>query len=331
MQLVMDIGSSRISIANVKYMDAVISEPAVVMCDSDRKKKIYAIASGEEVFECINANNIRGTIVYPIKDGNVVNGKVAELLFEYVLYKAIGHKVAKNKVNILVTVSCGLTAIERQRIEEILANIGYRNVFIIESLLAINKTIGMNNAFIIDIGSDKTEIGLCGKDNLLTGAAVGIGGNIFNFSIIEYIKNKYGITIGRMMAEKVKTTLSSIIEQDRTTVRALGKDSNGNPLSIEITTTDLKTSIVEHLNAIVDTVISMVEILPKDIMESVVNNGIFLTGGSAAIDGLADFFEEQLRLKVIVIDKSNYPTLVGAGMITEQKGELAKILKLAKL
>lgn len=334
MELIIDIGSSKVSILNKKYPNIIHTEPAIAMCEYGRKNKLKPIALGAEVYDRLsNDGYLSRNIIYPIiKEGNISNSEAAKLLLEYSINKVIGRNVNKSKIKLLVLVSSGLTAVERARIEGILVKLGYRDIYIIESSIAVSRLIPNISSFIIDIGADKTELAVISNRKIIAACSIGIGGNLFDTSIIDYVSKKYNVTLKKHSANKVMIALSSMDNTDSSVVPMTVKSAiSQEPQSIEITTSDIREAIIKHIDNLIESIVYIYNIISEELQESLYHTGLHLCGGSSKIKGVREYISSCMKIDIIPLNEPLHCQVIGGSLLFDNKLELKNILKIDEI
>lgn len=91
----------------------------------------------------------------------------------------------------------------------------------------------------------------------------------------------------------------------------------GLPLSITITSDEIREAIIETINSIVSAIKRVLEKTPPELAADLFTNGIYLTGGGALLKGLDIYIEKETGLKVHIADNPLECVALGAGKICE--------------
>lgn len=127
-----DLGTSN-TMVYVRGRGIVVSEPTIVVIDSDNKHNVRAV--GDEAEILLGRTGDKLVAVRPLKAGSIVNFDMAEILLRYFIRKAIGvSHVIKPKV--LVSVPCTLPMVARKAVTEAATLAGAKTVYLIEKPFA---------------------------------------------------------------------------------------------------------------------------------------------------------------------------------------------------
>jgi len=92
---------------------------------------------------------------------------------------------------------------------------------------------------------------------------------------------------------------------------------SGLPISISVTSDEIRVSIIETVNNIVSAIKRVLERTPPELAADLYENGIYLTGGGALLKGLDIYIEKETGLKVHIADNPLDCVALGAGKICE--------------
>ncbi len=128
-----DLGTENFSMY-VRGRGIVISEPTLVVLDRENRRAVRAV--GDEASFMLGRSPDRLTAVSPIKNGQVADFDIAELMLKYFIRKAIGVSYL-GKPRIIVSVPCNLDDVNRKALTEAVRfAAGSRHVYLIEKPFA---------------------------------------------------------------------------------------------------------------------------------------------------------------------------------------------------
>lgn len=223
-ELVIDLGSKKTIIIK-KDAGIVFKEPTVIVTTTSGNN-LKLVAAGANTSELIGKTSPAEQVIYPIVQGVIVNEKACELMLQDFIMRVVGKPLIKPRISALVCISCGLTNIEKRSIEDVCNSAGINDVTLIEAPIAIAGLIHEDGAFIVDIGSDKTEVAIVNESGIIAGCSVDIGGSMINEAITDYIATKYKMIVHYNTTEKIKLSVATMREQDISQVAVNGKDTH---------------------------------------------------------------------------------------------------------
>ena len=121
--------------------------------------------------------------------------------------------------------------------------------------LPVNEPRG---SMIVDIGGGTSEIAVISLGGIVYSRSVRVGGDIFDTSIIQYMRKRYNLLIGETSAESIKKEIGVAISPkggDGKSLDIKGRDlASGIPKEIEMTQTQVAEALSEPIQTIIDAV-----------------------------------------------------------------------------
>ncbi|EAJ2770013.1 rod shape-determining protein [Campylobacter coli] len=319
-----DLGTAN-TLVLVKDKGIVINEPSVVAVERERygsRAKILAV--GKEAKDMVGKTPGNIEAIRPMKDGVIADFDMTEKMIRYFIEKTHRRK-SFLRPRIIISVPYGLTQVERKAVRESALSAGAREVFLIEEPMA--AAIGANlpiqepkGNLVVDIGGGTTEIGVISLGGLVISKSIRTAGDKLDTSIVNYVKEKYNLIIGERTGEEIKIAIGSAIQLPKELSMVVkGRDQVSGLLSrIELTSEDVREAMREYLKEIADALKMVLEMMPPDLANDIVENGVVLTGGGALIRGLDKYLSEIVRLPVYIADEPLLAVAKGTGKALEE-------------
>jgi rod shape-determining protein MreB len=294
------------------YMDGqiVLNEPSVVAIRQDRgSMEATVIAVGQDAKNMLGRTPGSIEAIRPMKDGVIADFKVTEKMLQHFIRKVLRSGFFSPSPKVLICVPCGATQVERRAIKESAVGAGARDVYLIEEPMAAALGAGMaieeaSGAMVIDIGGGTTEIAIMSLNGIVYSDSLRVGGDVFDDTIVKFVRREHGIIIGPATAEQIKEEVGSAFKT--TVVKKIefrGRDvAKGIPVSFEITNTEILEALQEPLKTIVSSVRTALEKTPPELSSDIAENGLVLTGGGALLDGLDKLINQETNLPVRIAD-----------------------------
>lgn len=179
---------------------------------------------------------------------------------------------------------------------------------------------------VIDFGADTVEISVLSLGGIVSSRLLKIGGNAMNEAICEAVKQKYNLLIGMKTAENLKLELGSALNTVQSFKKVLGRDLiSGLPAEVKVESQVVCRPIQELLTQVVRTAKNLFEHTPPEVLRSILNLGILVTGEGSRLTNLEMYLEKQLAVPVIMSDVPEQSVVQGLGVIMAD----AKLRKLA--
>ena len=220
----------------------------------------------------------------------------------------------------MICVPTGVTQVEKRAVKESAQSAGAREVYLIEEPMA--AAIGANlpitepiSNMVVDIGGGTTEVAVISLAGIVYSRSVRMGGDKMDEAIMTHVKRKYNLLIGETSAEDIKIKIGSAYPLDpEETLEIKGRDLlDGIPKNITITSEEIRKSIAEQVDSIVQAVRIALEQTPPELAADIVDRGIVLTGGGALLKGLDQLLRDQTNLPITVVDDPLSTVVMGTG------------------
>lgn len=325
-----DLGTSN-TVVYVKDRGVVISEPTMVVIDSNNKRNVRAV--GDEAKFLMGRTSEALTVVKPIKNGSIADFDLTEMLLRYFIRKAIGvSHVVKPKV--VISVPAGLPAVNRKAVTEAAEIAGARTVYLIEKPFAAAIGSGLPvyepvGSMVVDIGGGTTDVAIVSLGGIVVAQSVQVGGSKMDEAIINYIKREFNMLIGDRTAEDVKIDLATAMPLvEGRQVRIRGRDLlSPQAMDIEFTSAQAYEAIKEPCRAIIAAIKWVLERTPPELAADIMRGGIHLTGGGAQLFAMDQFIATELGIPVLIAKEPEDCTVMGLGYLVENMQLLTSIGK----
>lgn len=312
-----DLGTATV-LVYLKGKGVILKEPSVVAIDKNTNR---ILAVGEEARKMIGRTPGNIVAVRPLRDGVISDYDITEKMLKYFIRKACGkRRISAPKV--MVCVPSQATEVEKRAVMDAARNAGAKRVFLIEEPLAAAIGAGIDIAkpmgnMVVDIGGGTTDVAVISLGGVVVRASMKVAGDQFDEAITKYIRNKYKLMIGERTAEELKITVGSAYPGLRNeSMNIKGRNLvTGLPDSVLVTTSEMVEALSDTVKIIAETVHSVLEKTPPELVADIIDSGIVMTGGGALLFGLDILIEKQTGVKVIFAEDSVSCVAVGTGKV----------------
>lgn len=300
----MDFGSAWLRI--VERENAVlVTERAVALFDEHNRMRAF----GEDARSAFETTRT-GVLCRPVQDGRVRFPKEAKALMRAALNAAVRFKPFETVV-LVASVPVEAAEEERSALRSVCSLFPGRKTYFMEAprLAAIGMDLPIEEPFarmIIDIGRDITEIAVIEESRIRYAKRLPIAGAHFDECIARAFLKTAGAVIN---AEAAKIALGIDTARRGETIPIEGEKKNGARIALSAQTKDIVAALTPPIDAIADALREALVALPKRASADIIGEGAYLTGGSAAMKGLAKRLEKALG---IPLHCSPHPSLDGA-------------------
>jgi rod shape-determining protein MreB len=329
--LAIDLGTAN-TLIYVKNQGIVCNEPSVVAVQQRNErggKKVLAV--GAEAKRMLGRTPGSIVAIRPLKDGVIADFEITEAMLRYFIHKVHNRRTLV-RPRIIVGVPFGITEVEKRAVRESAESAGAREVYLIEEPMAAAIGSGLpitepTGNMIVDIGGGTTEVAVISLSGIVFSRSVRVGGDKMDEAIAQFIKRKYNLLVGERTAELIKITIGSAYPSDEVqTMEIKGRDLvAGVPKTVVITDEEIRDSLLEPINQIVEAVRLSLERTPPELASDIVDRGIVLAGGGALLRNLDILLREETGLPVMMADDPLTAVVMGAGKALDEISLLREV------
>jgi rod shape-determining protein MreB len=326
--LAIDIGTAN-TVIYQSNSGIVLNEPSVVCINTDTGE---ILSVGHEARKMVGRTPSHIVSIKPLKDGVVADFETAQKMLRMFM-ATVGVKKLFVKPIVVVAVPPVVTSVEHRAIKDAAYAAGAKKVYIMEEPMAaaigaglpIQEPIG---SMIVDIGGGTTDVAVISLGGIVTSRSVRVGGDAFDISIVNYIKNTYNLLIGERTAEEVKMAIGSATKlSGESDARIRGRDLvSGLPKDLMVTPKEIRDAIEDQLSKIISAIKATLDETPPDLVADLSRTGIVLAGGGALLKGLSERLTKDTGMPVRVAEDPLYSVVNGAGKCVENIDMLQQIL-----
>ncbi len=326
--LAIDLGTANTCVY-VRGKGIVVNEPSIVAIN---KVNGRVEAVGKEAKEMVGRTPGNIVAIKPMKDGVIADFEVTEKMLAYFIRKAHNNRNVWVRPRIVIGVPSEITQVEKRAVKDSAYRAKASEVHLVEEAMAAAIGAGMpitepSGNMIVDIGGGTTDIAVISLAGIVYSKAVRVAGNEMDEAIIQYVKKTYNLLIGERTAEAIKMEIGSAYPlEERMTMEIKGRHLiEGVPKTITISDEEIRESLAETVNVIVDAVRVALERTPPELSADIVDRGIVLTGGGALLKNLDKRLREETGLPLAMAEDPLSSVVLGAGKMLSDFNLLRKI------
>lgn len=311
----------------------VLNEPSVIAKNNITKE---VIAVGQKAKDMLGKVPESISVVRPLQDGVISDfDMTAEMLKSFIVRALNTSKITNLRV--VVGVPSGVTEVEKRAVEDVVHQLGAKEVYVLEEPMAAAIGVGLpvdepTGCMIVDIGGGTCDIAVIAIGGIVTSTSLRYAGDKFNEAIVQYMRKTYSLLIGEQTAEELKINIGcaamdfdengfEIIEN----MDARGRDLvTGLPKVISVTNKDMYYALEESVQMVVEAVKSTFERTAPEIAADIVLNGLVLSGGSGKLKNLDKVIAEKTGMNVIVAENAVEAVALGTGKSLQNIEKLKK-------
>jgi rod shape-determining protein MreB len=267
-----------------------------------------------------------------MKDGVIADFEVTEAMLRHFIRK-VHHRRNLIRPRIIISVPSGITQVEKRAVRESAESAGAREVYLIEEPMAAAIGAGLpitepTSNMVVDIGGGTTEVAVISLAGIVYSKSVRVGGDKMDEAILQHIKRQHNLLIGERTAEMIKTTIGNACPGESVeTLEVKGRDLvTGIPKTLAIDSDEVRQSISEQIDTIVETVKIALEQTPPELAADIVDRGIVLTGGGGLLKGLNVLLSEQTGLPITITEDPLSTVVLGSGKCLDNLALLREVM-----
>ena len=298
----------------------IIDEPTIVALTLPENS---VLAVGKEAKEMIGRTPGDIVAYRPLKDGVVADYYITRAMLKYFSQKAVG-RWNIFKPDLVISAPAGITTTEKRAIINAALEAGAKNAYIVREplLAALGAGITINSSsgnMIVNIGGGTSEVAVISLGGIVCWSSLRTAGNHFDAAIIDYVKKKYSVSIGEQTAEAAKIAVGTAIPtKTKVEFQIRGRDLiSGLPKDLTISSNEIAEALNPLLMDIAASIQSVFNETPPELVADVMEKGIILSGGSAGLRNIGEFFKRLLGVPAYVAEESILCVAKGSGIILE--------------
>lgn len=316
-----DLGTAN-TLIYIKDKGIVLNEATCIAYDK-RSQKI--IATGTKAKAMYGKAPKEIVVIKPLQDGVISDFDLTAEMLERFIKQALDEKNPSG-FRVAVGVPSGVTEVEKRAVDEVISDLGAREVYILDepTAAAIGAGLDIDDSeacMIADIGGGTCDIAILALGGIVVSTSLRYAGDKFNEAIIGYVRRKKGVLIGDKTAEELKIRVgSAMVERDEEgkeilkTMSARGRDLiSGLPKEFKCTNKDMEAALHESMEMIVDAIKNTVEKAPPEIAADIADRGMMLTGGGAMIENLDKLISLKTSMAVGIAEQPYEAVAIGTG------------------
>ena len=329
--LAIDLGTAN-TLVYVRGKGIVLTEPSVVAVRKDERGANKVVAVGKDAKMMLGKTPGNITAIRPMKDGVIADFEVAAAMLRYFIRK-VHNRRTLIRPRVIICIPSGVTQVEKRAVRESAKSAGAHEVYLIEEPMAAAIGAGLPITepvcnMVVDIGGGTTEVAIISLAGIVYCRSVPVGGDKMDLAILQHIKRKYGLLIGERTSELIKTTIGNAYSVGETeTMMIKGRDLiAGIPKTVEVNSDEIRESIQEQIDAILETIKVVLEQTPPELAGDIVDRGIVLTGGGALLKNLDHFLRLQTGLPIMLTEDPLSTVVLGSGKALDEIAILKDVL-----
>ena len=313
-----DLGTATV-IVYVQDKGIVLNEPSVVAIDMNADR-IIKVGKDARVMLGREPDGVKA--IRPLRDGVISHYDITLKMLQYFIRRACGSVWLPPRV--VICVPTDITEVEERAVVAAAKDAGARKAYLIEEPVAAAIGAGLNigspnGCMVVDIGGGTTDIAVIALNGVVVSESIHIAGDKFDEAIMRYVRRKYNVLIGERTAEAVKMSIGAVYDHSAPKkIDVKGRClTQGLPRVITLSSKEMIEALVEPITAILDSICSVIERTPPELVGDILRGGIVMTGGGSLIYGFDKLIERATGIRCRVAKDAILCVAKGTGRSLE--------------
>ena len=290
----LDLGYANITLCNVAA--GVYREPSVVLLDKNTRR---IISVGNAAVMSDDTTSTDGMLLRPFKNGLLYSSDITREIVRHAV-SALG---AQDKIRCVIALPSDFIPKQEAEIFKMLEEVGVCECYSVNPSVAALIGAGYSptiSAISVNVGASATEISLLYNGEILYSAREEIGGEDFDKAVKQYIFEQGDMTVSLLIARTIKERLGAVWQgREFESIDIEGTLSlTGNKVKMSMCTEDIVGVFEQPLKKLLEAIVRAVKKIPLELVETVFENGIILTGGGAELYGLDTMINKVIGISV---------------------------------
>jgi len=293
----------------------LLEEPTIVAIEVEDQKMV---AVGKEALVMYGRVPESIEVARPLKNGVIADYEITETLLSYLLQRVSG-SMRIFRPRVMISVPYGVTSVETRAVHEAILEAGSRDASLIQqpfaAALGVDLPIGSPSGnMVICLGGGCTEAAVMAMYGIVSAETLRAGGLELDEAIVNYVRRKYGVVIGQVTAEQLKTKIGAAVPQDtENSMEVQGQDQvTGLPRPVTLTTGEIVEALQDPLKAVIETGRRVLEKTPPELVADIIDRGVALCGGGALLRGIDKLLTKSLGIPAYLVDNPTTCVVEGA-------------------
>lgn len=313
-----DLGTATV-LVYVQGKGVVLKEPSFVAIDNNTD---HIVKVGKDARAMLGRNPDNISVIRPLRDGVIDQYDVTLRMIQYFIRRACGNAVFPPRV--IICIPTGISEVEERAVIDAGTKAGARKTSLIEEPVAAALGAGLdiyspNGSMIVDIGGGTTDVAVISLGGVVVSESVKFAGDKFDEAIMRYVRRKHNVLIGERTAEIIKIRVGAVYEHSEPReIKVKGRCLlQGLPKEITVSSREMLEALMEPISEILDTICSVIEKTPPELIGDILKDGIVMTGGGSLLYGLDKLIEDVTGIKTRVAKNPTDCVVLGTGIALE--------------
>ena len=215
--MAIDLGSANTTLY-LENEGIVLREPTSVLVLAEDHSSVVAV--GGDAYAMQGRARDQFDRLSPVMDGAITDAEMAALVMVMLAEKATGRRKPMEKAQLLVSMSQGLTKVEKQALAQAVHMTGAKRSILVKTSFAAALGAGLkvddvHGKLVVVLGGSTTELSVISGGAIMAARSMRSGSLSMDEAIARYVRRKMGVIIGLATAEDLKCDIGSAVLPDK--------------------------------------------------------------------------------------------------------------------
>ena len=309
-----DLGTASV-LVYVKGKGIVLNEPSVVAMDKNTGKLLKVGTEAQAMLGRTPGNIVA---IRPLREGVISDYDMTERMLREFIHKVAGVSLFKPRV--IICVPSGITEVEERAVIDAGIQAGARKVYLIEEPVAAAIGAGIDitqpdGHMVVDIGGGTADIAVISLSGVVESCSIKIAGDQLNEAVIKYMRRKHNLLVGERTAEEMKKQIGCVFpKEEEETMDVKGRCLlTGLPRVVTVSSVEMMDAFEEPVERIMESIHSVLERTPPELVADISTNGIVMTGGGSLVSGFDKLVEARTGIHTVIAEDAISCVAIGTG------------------
>ena len=309
-----DLGTASV-LVYVKGKGIVLNEPSVVAMDKNTGKLLKVGTEAQAMLGRTPGNIVA---IRPLREGVISDYDMTERMLREFIHKVAGVSLFKPRV--IICVPSGITEVEERAVIDAGIQAGARKVYLIEEPVAAAIGAGIDitqpdGHMVVDIGGGTADIAVISLSGVVESCSIKIAGDQLNEAVVKYMRRKHNLLVGERTAEEMKKQIGCVFpKEEEETMDVKGRCLlTGLPRVVTVSSVEMMDAFEEPVERIMESIHSVLERTPPELVADISTNGIMMTGGGSLVSGFDKLVEARTGIHTVIAENAISCVALGTG------------------
>ncbi len=266
--------------------------------------------------------------IFPIENGKISNQNIATLMLKCLLSQ-FSTKLTLSKSSAYFLLDNNFDDQYKEQVISILKKINIGKIYFIDAIES--ALIGMNikpkentPITVLKLSGGYSSINIVKKNQVICSKEISFTGEKINLAIINYLAHYENIQIAKFEAEKAKKDFLSALKDEKEIIfESYGKDlCTGYHKKFKFNNLKLFEATQSLFDTLLNEIIEFIKSQSDEVKDSLLDSGLFLTGGECLIKNLKSFLSNKLTIPITVSNTPDKDAIIGTQTILKKIKEM---------